>query len=73
MHETGPPPRLAATWRVRFASIRFLDRDRMADGGEQPIFTRRDCGRRGFGNEEGSGHQHGNRENGKYYGEEQER
>ena len=48
------------------------DRDRMADGGEQSIFTRRDCERRGFGNEESGGHQHGNPENGGDYGDQQE-
>jgi hypothetical protein len=39
----------------------------MADGGEQSIFTRRDCGRRGFANEEGGGHQHG--KPGKWWGQ----
>ena len=43
----------------------------MVDGGEQPVFTRPHCERRGLGDAESGGDQHGNQENGAYYGDEQ--
>jgi hypothetical protein len=43
----------------------------MADGGEEPIVTRHDRQRYGFRNAESGRDQHGNQENGAYYGDEQ--
>ena len=43
----------------------------MVDGGEQPVFTRPYCERRGLGDAESGGDKHGNQENGAYHGDKQ--